>query len=314
MLNGWITLDKPLGMSSAFAVDKVKKQLRTITKNFKIGHAGTLDPLASGVLVLAVGEATKLIQFAMDAPKEYIFTATWGEERDTDDGEGLAVATSETRPTTEEIEALLPRFTGPIQQVPPPFSAIKVGGQRSYDRARAGEAVELKARDVTIFSLFRAQSRDLPPADGDPSAALRSAQDKVNETIFLTHCSKGTYIRSLARDMGRELGCYGYVSMLRRTRVGKLTENDAISLEKLSEMVHKGDLGFLTPPQAMLDDILAISLNAEETKQLKTGGWLPKPPELPSDQPVACLFEGYLVAIARIDAAFLKPVRVFNII
>lgn len=314
MLNGWITLDKPLGMSSAYAVDKVKKQLRTITRDFKIGHAGTLDPLASGVLVLAVGEATKLINYAMDAPKTYAFTVTWGEERDTDDGEGVAVATSDKRPSKSEIDSILPRFTGPIQQVPPVFSAIKVGGKRSYDMARSGEAVELKAREVVIHSLGIIPAKAGISLEAGTGGEGDSRLRGNDETTFLTHCSKGTYIRSLARDMGRALGCYGYVSMLRRTASGKLTENDAISLEKLTEMVHTGDLGFLTPPQAMLDDILAISLNAEETRQLKNGGWLPKLPELPSDEIVACLFEGNLVALAKTDAAFLKPERVFNII
>jgi tRNA pseudouridine55 synthase len=295
-MHGWINLDKPYGMSSAFAVDRAKKELRKITRDFKIGHGGTLDPLATGVLPLAVGEATKLIPFVMDAAKAYAFTVTWGEERNTDDMEGVVTQTSDSRPARSDIEAILPEFTGEIQQLPPAFSAIKVDGVRAYDAARAGEALELKPRTVRVDSLNIQGS------------------DNVNETTFLCHCGKGTYIRSLARDMGRRLGVYGYVSMLRRIKVGKCTENDAISLDKLEELVHKNDLGFLTPPQAMLDDILAISLSAEEAATLKRGQWIEKPPSLASGTLVACMLGGDLVAIAKADARFLKTERVFNII
>lgn len=311
-MHGWITLDKPLHMSSAFAVDKVKKQLRTIKKDFKIGHAGTLDPLASGVLVLAVGEATKLISYAQDAAKSYDFTATWGEERDTDDGEGTAVQTSDKRPTQAEIEAILPRFVGDIMQAPPAFSAIKMGGKRAYALARAGDAPEMKERQVRVFSLSRAESRDLDPFAGDPSATLRFAQDKQQVTAFSVDCGKGTYIRSLARDMGRELGVYGYVSMLRRTKVGKFNENSAISLEKLEELVHKGDLGFIEPPQKVLDDILAIQLSGAEAVTLKRGQPIQK--TIPADEIVVCLLNDTLVALGRSDGSFVKPERVFNII
>lgn len=295
-MHGWINLDKPYGMSSAFAVDKVKKLLRSITRDFKIGHAGTLDPLATGILPLAVGEATKLVPYAMDAAKAYAFTVSWGEERDTDDREGALTRQSGRLPVRGDIEAILGSFTGDIEQVPPAFSAIKQGGVRAYDAARAGEAMELKPRMVRVDHLS-IKAIDLP-----------------EETTFLCHCGKGTYIRSLARDMGRTLGVYGYVSMLRRVTVGKFSENNAISLEKLTEMVHTGDLGFLIPPQSVLDDILAISLNAEETARFKSGGWLSRPASVPVNVPIACLFGETLVAIARADATLLKPERVFNII
>ncbi len=294
-MHGFINLDKPLHMSSAQAVDQVKKQLRRITKDFKIGHAGTLDPLASGVLVLAVGEATKLVNYAQDAPKEYAFTATWGQERSTDDAEGEVVQTSDKRPTLAEIEAILPQFIGDIQQTPPAFSAIKMGGKRAYAMARAGEAPEMVARGVRVDSLAISSQ--------NPDAAT-----------FLCACGKGTYIRSLARDMGRVLGVYGYVSMLRRTKVGKFHENNAISLEKLEELVHKGDLGFIEPPQVVLDDILAIQLNEAEAGMLRRGQCFEKTASLASERLVACLLGDKLIALARTDARFVKPERVFNII
>jgi len=295
-MHGWINLDKPLHMSSAHAVDRVKKQLRKVKKDFKIGHAGTLDPLASGVLVLAVGEATKLINYAMDSAKIYEFTATWGEERTTDDAEGEAVQTSDLRPTREAIEAILPAYQGEIMQAPPIFSAIKMEGRRAYDMARAGELPEMLPRPVRVDSL------------------TIKAFDNAQETSFLCHSGKGLYIRSLARDMGRQLGVYGYVSMLRRTGVGKFRENNAISLEKIEEMVHKGDLGFIKPPQSVLDDILAFQLSEAEAGALKRGQAISKPTHLASDILVACLLGETLVAMGRTDASFVKPERVFNIL
>lgn len=248
LLNGFINLDKPLNMSSARAVDAVK---RLLPRGTKIGHAGTLDPLASGVLVLAVGKATKLIQHVQDAPKEYVFTATWGAERSTDDMEGEITITSDKRPTLAEIEAILPKFTGEIMQAPPAFSAIKIDGKRAYALARAGQAPEMKERMVRVDQL------SVIPAEAGIYSRMDSHLRGSDETTFRVVCGKGTYIRSLARDMGRELGVYAYVSMLRRTRVGIFDENSAISLENLEKLVHKGDLGFLREPQAVLDDILA---------------------------------------------------------
>jgi len=313
-MHGWINLDKPLNMTSARAVDAVKYMLKRagVLGKSKIGHGGTLDPLATGVLPLALGEATKLIPYAMDAAKAYAFTVTWGEERTTDDAEGEIVKKSDKGTSLTEIQAILSKYTGEIEQMPPAFSAIKVDGKRAYDMARAGEVVELKARTVRVDQLAVSswqledskQAADMPTANCQLLAA----------TTFLCHCGKGTYIRSLARDMGRDLGVFGYVSMLRRVKVGKLNENNAISLDKLEEMVHKGDFGFLRPPQDMLDDILAIPLNAEETAKLKSGQWLSKPTSLHSGTIVACMSGEVLIAMARIDGPFLKAERVFNIL
>ena len=214
-VNGWIVLDKPVGMTSTHAVSVVK---RLFTAK-RAGHAGTLDPLASGCLPIALGEATKTVPFVMDGRKIYHFTVRWGEERDTDDAEGRVIATDPARPSLEDIRALLPRFTGTIAQVPPRFSAIKIDGERAYDLAREGEVVELAARPVEIHRL------DLVAAP-DPDHAVLAAE-----------CGKGTYVRALARDMGRLLGCFGHVSALRRIAVGPFAEADAIALEALQEIV-----------------------------------------------------------------------------
>ncbi len=294
-MHGWINLDKPLGMSSAFAVDRVKKILNLRKLGLKIGHGGTLDPLATGVLPLAVGEATKLIPYAMDAAKAYSFTVAWGAERNTDDMEGEVTKTSDKRPSVADIEAVLPQFTGEIMQVPPAFSAIKQAGVRAYEAARGGEEMTLEARTVRVDEL-----------------SVQVA-DSADETTFLCRCGKGTYIRSLARDMGRVLGVYGYVSMLRRVTVGKFIENSAISLEKLEDLVHKGDLGFINPPQTVLDDILAYRLDEKEAALLKRGQWFEKPSSLASGSIIACIHGETLVAIARTDARLVKPERVFNI-
>ena len=301
-LHGWVLLDKPVGISSAKAVHKVKKLL----KPSKIGHAGTLDPLASGVLPLALGEATKLVSYAMDKPKGYVFEVTWGQERSTDDAEGEVTASSDERPTLEEIQAVLPQFIGDIQQVPPNYSAIKQAGERAYDRARGGEIFALPARQVRVCDL-RVQGiggggkyMDNPPHSPPPS------------TLLVCDCQKGTYIRSLARDIGRALGCYGYVSMLRRTKVGKFSEANAISLEDMEKMVHKGDLGFVKPPQYVLDDILAHSISAEQAALLAHGRSLPIPDTLSGHSLVRCEYQGLLVAMCRVEAGELKPDRVFN--
>ncbi len=255
-MDGWINLDKPLGITSANAVAKVKWLLlsnnygavimpstagQRIKRKIKIGHAGTLDPLASGILPLALGKATRTVQFMMDSEKYYEFEVTWGQERATDDAEGEVVASSDERPNMAEILSILPQFTGDISQIPPNYSAIKLEGKRAYDLARTGQAVEIKPRQVFVKSLKIEKITD----------------GRQLITSFICHCGKGTYIRSLARDMGRVLGCYGYVSALRRTRVGKFTENNAISLEILENMVHKGGSDFLQPVEFVLDDILA---------------------------------------------------------
>ena len=289
-MNGWLILDKPLGISSAHAVAKVKRLL----KPSKIGHAGTLDPLASGILPLALGEATKTVGYMMDAKKSYAFSVSWGQERSTDDAEGGVVYESVSRPTKIDIDNILQYFTGDIAQTPPSYSAIKVDGKRAYDMARGGEDVELKARKVRVNSLemvsYHADSAD-----------------------FVVLCGKGTYVRSLARDMGRKLGCYGYVSCLRRLSVGKFDESCAISLDNLAEMVHKGDLSFLLPVESALDDILALELDSNSAARLQRGQTVPLHYEEPNGTLVRARCDGKLVGICEWANGAIKPVRMFNL-
>ncbi|MCO4093052.1 MAG: tRNA pseudouridine(55) synthase TruB, partial [Sphingorhabdus sp.] len=223
-MHGWIILDKPLGLGSTQAVAAVKRNLRSAGfGKVKVGHGGTLDPLATGVLPIALGEATKLCGRMLDASKTYDFTISFGIETSGLDAEGDVVATSEVRPTLEQVQQMLAQFTGPIEQIPPAYSAIKIDGKRAYDLARAGETVEMKSRVVTVYGLSVRQAE--PPSPGD--APLTS--------ITLTaDVSKGTYIRSLARDVAYALGTVGHVSMLRRTRAGPFALNGAISLDKLN--------------------------------------------------------------------------------
>lgn len=286
-MHGWLILDKPTGMSSAHAVAKVKH----ILKPSKIGHAGTLDPLASGILPLALGEATKTVPYMMDTDKTYAFTVAWGERRDTDDREGKVVATSPKRPSKEQIEAILCQFMGAIEQIPPQFSALKAGGERAYDLARAGKVADLKSRKVLIHS-------------------IEITNYHAENTDFICKCGKGTYIRSMARDMGEVLGCHGHVSALRRLSVGKFTEKDAISLEVLPEIVHKGGLGLL-PVEAALDDILAFEVTTDQAMRLMRGQSFPV--ELVSDETVLARHDGKAVALCNVSQGQMKPVRVFNI-
>ena len=253
-VHGWVAFDKPLGMTSTQAVGKI----RWLFDAEKAGHGGTLDPLATGLLPIALGEATKTVSYAMDGRKVYRFTAAWGEERNTGDLEGEATARSDTRPSSYEIESILNNFTGEIQQAPPAFSAIKIDGARAYDLARAGEVVEMAPRPVMIETLRLA---DVPDVD---------------HATFEVTCGKGTYIRSLARDMGRALGCLGHVSMLRRVAVGSFTEAHMISLEKLEELSHKargGDAmkGALLPIETVLDGIPALAIDGSQAQRLRQG-------------------------------------------
>jgi tRNA pseudouridine55 synthase len=288
-MNGWIILDKPTGMTSAHAVAKVKRLL----KPKKIGHAGTLDPLASGVLPLALGEATKTINYMMDAAKSYAFTVTWGEKRDTDDREGKAIATSDKRPSLDEIQAVLPRFIGEIEQMPPQFSALKVDGERAYDLARDGKIVDLKPRKVRVDSLKIT-------ASGPDFATL------------ICYCGKGTYIRSIARDLGDILGCFGHVSMLRRLSVGKFSENDAISLENLDKIVHKGGLKLL-PVESALDDILALEITPPQATLLQRGQAIQVTLVSNRNETVLARCDGQPVAICEVANGSMKPCRVFNV-
>ncbi|MES2058510.1 MAG: tRNA pseudouridine(55) synthase TruB [Pseudomonadota bacterium] len=258
-MHGWIILDKPVGLGSTQAVSAVKRALRTGEYGkFKVGHGGTLDPLASGVLPIAVGEATKLAGRMLDSDKIYDFTIGFGVQTDTLDAEGVEIASSPIRPTLHAVEAVLPRFTGPIEQVPPAYSALKIDGERAYDLARAGEDVVLASRAVTIHSL-------------NSSPELHSGET-LSEITLTAHVSKGTYIRSLARDIALALGTVGHVTMLRRIKAGPFALTDSISLDKLAELaIARGLEQILLPLRAGLDDIPALSLTPDQAGALRQG-------------------------------------------
>lgn len=297
--SGWLILDKPAGITSAHAVGKVKRLLRPK----KIGHGGTLDPMATGILPLALNEATKAFQYVAANTKSYRFTIRWGQETTTDDAEGEVTRSSDARPDRAAIEAALPRFTGEIMQAPPAFSAIKVNGQRAYDRARAGEDVQLAERPVRVDRLTLL---DTPDAD--------------HATLEMV-CGKGTYVRSIARDLGQELGCLGHVTVLRRTEVGKFHENRAISLEKLEDIVHSGALKeWLLPISSVLADIPALELDPEATRRMKHGQTVMLPPAEAArlnlehgEITVQVTSAGTLIAMATASDGQLKPVRIFHV-
>jgi len=260
-MHGWLIIDKPVGLGSTQAVGAVKRALREGGyPRAKVGHGGTLDPLASGVLPVALGEATKLSGRMLDSDKTYEFAIAFGAETDTLDAEGEVVETSARRPTLAEVEAALPRFTGAIAQLPPRFSALKVDGRRAYDLARAGEAVELAPRAITVHRL-EIVADDMPArAEGLASVALRA------------HVSKGTYIRSLARDIARGLGTVGHVAMLRRTKAGPFGLDSAILLDKLAEAAKARTLeNLLLPLAAGLDDIPALPVTPDQAGALRQG-------------------------------------------
>jgi tRNA pseudouridine55 synthase len=269
-LNGWIILDKPHGMGSTQGVGAVKRALREGGyPKVKVGHGGTLDPLATGVLPIALGEATKLAGRMLDSDKVYEFTVQFGTETDTLDLEGKVIATSDVLPTLAEIEAILPQFTGTIAQVPPAFSALKVDGKRAYDLARAGKEVALASRSVTIFSLrVFAASRE----PNDLARSREDAKGSINSITLTAHVSKGTYIRSLARDIAVALGTVGHVTMLRRTKAGPFTLANAISLDILFEKAKaRGLEGILLPLRTALDDIPALALTPEQARLIGNG-------------------------------------------
>ena len=292
-IDGWVVLDKPVGLGSTQAVGKVRRLFGAQ----KAGHGGTLDPLASGILPIALGEATKTVPFIMDARKEYRFTLRFGEARSTEDAEGEVTATSEVRPDDAAIASALPAFTGEITQMPPAFSALKIDGKRAYDLARAGEAVELKPRQVLIERLEFTGRPDRDHAD------------------FVVQCGKGTYIRSLGRDLALALGTVGHLSMLRRTVVGPFREEGSISLSKLEALGHiPALLGALAPVATALDDIPALAMTEAQADRLRQG----QPVILTRDAPpsgalVRAELDGRLVALARSDGVSLQPVRVFNL-
>jgi tRNA pseudouridine55 synthase len=298
-VHGWIVLDKPVGMTSTHAVSVIKR----LFEAKRVGHAGTLDPLASGCLPIALGEATKTVPFVVDGRKSYLFTIRWGEERNTDDAEGRVVATSELRPGADAIRALLPRFTGVVEQVPPRFSAVKIEGERAYDLARDGEEVELKPRTVEIHQL---ELREMADADHASLAA---------------ECGKGTYVRSLARDLGRALGAFGHVSALRRSRVGPFGEGDMIPLERVEALCHRAAAGehsladILLPIETALDDIPALAVSPADAARLKRGqaALLRGRDASVFRGMVAAACSGEIVAIAEVDRGEIVPKRVFNL-
>jgi tRNA pseudouridine55 synthase len=298
-VNGWLVLDKPVGMTSTHAVSVVKRLFAAK----RAGHAGTLDPLASGCLPIALGEATKTVPFVMDGRKTYHFTVRWGEERDTDDAEGRIVAANPARPTPDQVRALLPRFTGTIAQVPPRFSALKIEGERAYDLAREGKVVELAPRPVDIHIL---EFVAMPDAE---------------HTVLAAECGKGTYVRALARDLGRELGCLGHVVALRRTSVGAFTEDRAISLDALQAAClaaagTESELAAaLLPVEAGLAALPALVVSRADAGRLSRGqAVLLRGRDAPLMEGwVAVSAQGALVALAEMEKGELRPRRIFNL-
>ncbi len=299
-INGWINVDKPVGMTSAACVNRVRRVIDAA----KLGHAGTLDPAASGVLPIALGEATKTMPFVVDTHKQYVFTVNWGARRDTDDDQGRVVETADRRPSEADIRAALPNFTGEIIQVPPAFSAIKVDGVRAYTLARAGEEVVLAARQISIlsFELLDIVDRDC--------------------ARFAVKSGKGAYMRALARDLASALGTCGHLSGLRRSSVGPFTEATAISLEKLEELGHSAAVfPTLLPIETALDGIPALALSVKEAAQLRNGQAVPimrphdrEQIEAVGDEGIVLAVEAATpVALARVDGIQIRPVRVLNL-
>ncbi|MGP0059119.1 MAG: tRNA pseudouridine(55) synthase TruB [Beijerinckiaceae bacterium] len=287
-INGWVVLDKPVGMTSTHAVSRLKR----IFHAKKAGHAGTLDPLASGLLPIAFGEATKTVPFVQDGEKAYRFTIGWGAETDTDDSDGKVVRHSDARPELAQIQAALPQFIGTILQQPPAYSAIKVAGERAYDLARDGAPVDLAPRPVTIHDLW------LVSAERD-------------EATLEARCGKGTYVRALARDLGRMLGCFGHVTALRRTRVGPFTETDAVSLERLMEAP---PFACLRPVEAGLMEVTQIIVDREAAARLRRGqSILLRGRDAPAEGQAFASCGGVVVAVGTIEHGELVPGRVFNL-
>jgi tRNA pseudouridine55 synthase len=294
-VHGWLIFDKPEGMNSTRAVGLVK----SLYDAAKAGHAGTLDPLATGVLPIALGEATKTVPFVVEGSKVYRFTVRFGIETNTDDAEGKVTASSDRRPSSPEIEATLPRFTGEIIQVPPRFSALKVEGARAYELARDEEQFELEPRPVSIARL-----------------TLVAHPDK-DHCILETECGKGTYVRALARDLGRALGSHGHVAALRRTRVGPFGENRAVSVERLEALASDRDdlVTALEPVEIALRDIPALTVSAADAARLRRG----QPVLLRGrDAPILAgtiyaMARGTLVAVGEVSEGELKPRRIFNL-
>jgi tRNA pseudouridine55 synthase len=289
-VNGWVILDKPVGLTSTQAVSKLKRLFNAK----KAGHAGTLDPLASGILPVAFGEATKTVPFVQDGEKAYRFTVRWGVETDSDDAEGMVTQTSDARPEASDIEKLLPSFSGEIMQVPPAFSAIKINGERAYDLARDGEKVEIAARPVTIH-------------------ALRLVGGDRDHAILEAECGKGTYVRAIARDLGRTLGCYGHVVALRRTRVGPFFETEAALLADLLENPEQAQVDLLAV-EAGLSELPCIVLDRNGAARLRRGqSVILRGREAPAEGAAYAVCGGVPIASGVVEAGEFLPNRVFNL-
>lgn len=304
-VSGWLVLDKPKGMGSTEAVAKIK----WLYQAEKAGHAGTLDPLASGLLPIALGEATKTVPYVMEGAKTYIFTVAWGEERTTDDREGDVTKTSERRPQRRAIEAVLPQFTGVLVQTPPQFSAIKIDGNRAYDLARDGQAVLIPPREVEVDRLEIIDASD------------------VNHTVFKVDCGKGTYVRALARDIGRALGCFGYVVELRRTNVAPFDEKDMIPLsellaadpkasdsyDKMTEGNYEALDSYLIETAAALESLSSFDLSEQQAIRVKMGNpVLLLGKNIIMDDEACAYHNGALLAIGVVEKGHFKPRRVFS--
>ncbi len=298
--NGWLIIDKPSGMTSTDVSNIIKR----MALGAKCGHGGTLDPLATGLLPIALGAATKTVPYAMDGRKAYRFRLRWGEARDTDDSDGSVIETSDKRPTRDEIEAALPAFRGLISQVPPKYSAIKVKGARAYDLAREDEEFELAARDIQIFRFELVEMIDDDTAD------------------FLVDCGKGGYMRSLARDLGQALGCLGHIAALRRTRVGPFTLDHAQELEYVRTLSCINDAcSVLLPVKTALDDIPALAISDSEAADLRNGrtlrllrkGDLERLSDVDDGKEFRVEVSGKLVGLARFEAGEVKSSRVLNL-
>ncbi len=308
-ISGWVVLDKPVGMGSTEAVSKIK----WLFQAEKAGHAGTLDPLASGMLPIALGEATKTVPYVQDGAKIYRFTVAWGEERSTDDLEGLVTQNSDRRPAEVDVRALLPKYTGVIMQTPPQFSAIKIAGERAYDLAREGETVDIPAREIEI-------------------GRLDIVEHAADRTLFEVECGKGTYVRSLARDMGRDLGCFGHIAELRRVEVEPFTQEDFVTVAELEaarfgeQREADGDADVVDAPidfgaidallvdtAAALDCLPQIAISDEAATKIRLGNpVIIRGRDAPVEAEEACATaRGKLVAIGAIEQGMFKPKRVF---
>ncbi len=292
-INGWLVIDKAYEMGSTTVVNRLKRYLHPS----KIGHAGTLDPLATGVLPIALGQATKTIPYVMDGDKIYQFEVTWGKETSTDDLEGEVLFESDKQPSLEEIESILPLFKGEILQTPPLYSAIKINGKRAYELARKGVDVELKPRPVMIKD-------------------LKVISHEGSKTLFEVQCGKGTYVRSLGHDMGRKLGCYGYITVLRRTKCGPFSLNHSILLENLEKKEYNPEDLSIIPVLTALDDILVLAVDGEGAKALRQGKALSAKgiltgQKVQNQTVIALHLNQQVVALVRYENGVLKPFRVF---